>query len=100
MIEELVSVPAPSCLGVVNEVLPFAGVGRQRSRAGVLEALDDGRLAAPVRPQDHGQRRVELDSLFCGSPPPILQRRNNHWTSETDLVGTKLRRSEDTWSMV
>lgn len=44
--------------------MAVAGAGGQRARAGVLEALDDGRLSAPIGPDDHGQRGIELDDLL------------------------------------
>mmetsp|Transcript_36913 Transcript_36913/g.116092 ORF Transcript_36913/g.116092 Transcript_36913/m.116092 type:complete len:241 (+) Transcript_36913:1030-1752(+) len=53
----------PGDLGVVDEGLPAAGVGREVARARHLEALDDGRLPGPVLADDEGQRLVELDHV-------------------------------------
>eukprot|EP00968_Pinguiococcus_pyrenoidosus_P016559 scaffold1610_cov257-Pinguiococcus_pyrenoidosus.AAC.12 len=50
-------------LGVVHEVLTALRARRQSAREHVLQALDDGGLAAAVVPHDHGERRVELDDL-------------------------------------
>jgi hypothetical protein len=49
-------------LGVVDEGTRL-GVGRQLAGGGILETLDDGRLAGAVGADDEGQRLVEGDGL-------------------------------------
>lgn len=61
-----------SHLGIVDERLAVARTGGKRARARVLEALDNRRLAAAVRPDDHRQGRVEFDHLSSEPGPSVL----------------------------
>lgn len=58
----------------MDERLAVARTGGKCARARVLEALDNRRLAAAVRPDDHRQGRVELDHLSSEPGPSVLQK--------------------------
>lgn len=59
-----IATSAKTRLGVVDERLAALGVWRQLAGAGLLEALDDRRLAGAIGADDERQRPVELNHVL------------------------------------
>lgn len=51
----------------MDETLAFVAARRQVTSERILQALDDGRLAAAVLTHNQGKGRMKVDSLFVAS---------------------------------